>query len=235
MQTTAGLGAALGTLGFTINLAAHHSPRVSKSFQLLTGMLRQGKGGSARSGFSLSAMGGLVSDLRRTLRLIGLIPLYLRLKSVLSSSASYDNDPVLRRILVAQCSAFLVYQAIENIYHLHVKGITPASIVNRNGGLATWIAWSCRAWAFAVLCDLVRLWRQAQNSKMEKAGKMADEEQILRRKWWRELITSALWLPVATHSSFYPEGIACMNPGRVALAGLLASLNSLINQWEAAA
>jgi hypothetical protein len=180
-------------------------------------------------------MGGLLSDFRKTLRLTGLIPLYLRLKSVLSSNASRDGDPILRRILIVQCSAYIVYQAIENIYHLHSKGITPPSIVNRNGGLARWIAWSCRAWTVAVASDILRLWREAQNAQAEITGWTADEEQALRRKWWREFIVSTLWLPVADHSSFYPEGIACMNAGRVALASLLASSSHLKNQWEAAA
>jgi hypothetical protein len=208
-------------------------------------MLRHDKGTSAKSSpagvaaaFSsipLSAMGGLLSDFRKTLRLTGLIPLYLRLKSVLSSNTSHDGDPILRRILIVQCSAYIVYQAIENIYHLHSKGITPPSIVNRNGSLARWIAWSCRAWTVAVASDILRLWREAQNAKAEITGQTADEEQELRRKWWKEIIVSTLWLPVAAHSSFYPEGIACMNAGRVALASLLASSSHLKNQWEAAA
>ena len=235
MQTTAGFGAALGTLGFTINLAAHHLPQVSKYFQLLAGMAQRGNGKTAKSTFSLSAMGGLISDLRRSLRLVGLIPLYLRLKSVLSGETACNDDPVLRRILIVQCSAFIVYQAIENIYHLHIKGIASPSIVNQNGGLAAWIAWSCRAWAVAVACDFLRLWHEAQCSRVGNAGKRAPEEQVVRSKWWRDFITSALWLPVATNGSFYPDGLPWMNPGRVALAGLLASLNTLKNQWEAAA
>ena len=245
IQTTAGLSAALATLNFSINLAAYLRARSSTRLSLPAGIFSRTRAASFRSSpavltagpssSSLLALGALLSDFRKTLRLTGLIPLCIRLKSWTSNDASRGADPVLRRVVLLQCGAYIVFQAMENIYHLHVKGIFPSSIVDNTGGIAKWIAWSCRAWAIAIASDFLRLWREVRIVKHESGTKTADEEENFKNRWWKEFMASAFWLPVAVHSSFYPKGSRYMNAGTVALLSLLAASNNCRNQWQAAA
>ncbi|KIW99255.1 uncharacterized protein Z519_00918 [Cladophialophora bantiana CBS 173.52] len=175
----------------------------------------------------------LISDWRKTQRLTGLIPLYVRLKFLTSRKTLREMDPILHRLVLLQCNAYIVFQAIENICHLQGKGILPLSMIEKRGGMAKWIAWSCRAWCVGVVSDFFRLWREAEIEKKKCGRKTAQEQADFNRKWWNELMVAACWLPVAVHSSFYPKGIRGMNAGIVSLLGLIASLNSFRNQWRA--
>lgn len=239
LKTTAGLNAAMATLTFTVNLAVYLQPRAPTHFnRLLSWYKRRSNVAMAARPSSTSALPALaafLSDFRKTLRLTGLFSLYTRLRGILSSKVSRDGDPILRRVAIFQCGAYIAFQVIENIYHLQAKGILPASMVNRHGGMAKWIAWSCRAWAIAVAADFLRLWREAWNAKVDGRSNMTAEEEALRRKWWQEFAVAFLWFPVALHTSFYPNGIRYMNPGTVALLSFLATFNNLRGQWKARA
>lgn len=180
----------------------------------------------------LPLAGTFLSDWRKSIRLTSLIPLYVRLRMLTSKKTSLKMDSLLHGITFFQCSAYVAFQTIENACHLHGKGILPASVINRRGGIAKWIAWCCRAWCTGILCEFVRLWREAQLEK-QKQLKTTTEQVAFDLKWWTEFTVAVCWLPVAVHMSFYPGGIRGMNAGTVAFLSLIASLNNFRSQWRA--
>ncbi|OQU94850.1 hypothetical protein CLAIMM_01141 [Cladophialophora immunda] len=215
IQTTAGLGAVLATINFSANLAAYlavRSPtRSDQIYRVLWRTRWKGLPDVLATAPSISSvltpLSSLISDWRKTQRLTGLIPLYVRLKFLISRKTFREMDPVLHRLVLLQCNAYIIFQAIENICHLHGKGILPSSVVEKRGGIAKWIAWSCRAWCVGVVSDFLRLWREAEIEKKNGAKKTAQEQADFNRKWWNEFMVTACWFPVAVHSSFYPTGI----------------------------
>ncbi|EXJ76479.1 uncharacterized protein A1O5_00987 [Cladophialophora psammophila CBS 110553] len=240
IQTTAGLGAVLATINFSANLATYLSVRSSTQSDLVYRFLWRTRSKRSPSVLTkalsissiLTPLSSLISDWRKTQRLTGLIPLYVRLKFLTSRKTLREMDPILHRLVLLQCNAYIVFQAIENICHLQGKGILPSSMIEKRGGMAKWIAWSCRAWCVGVVSDFFRLWREAEIEKKKRGRKTAQEQADFNRKWWNELMVAACWLPVAVHSSFYPKGIRGMNAGIVSLLSLIASLNSFRNQWR---
>ncbi|KAL2438345.1 hypothetical protein ABEF95_007328 [Exophiala dermatitidis] len=245
IKTTAGLGAALSTLNYSIYLAAYLHAKAPTRAAVITYISRligrtpskipPGALAPANPTSFLTPLGSLISDTRTTLRLTGLIPLYIWLKTLLSRKSAAEMDPALRRVALVQCTAYMGFQALENIYHLVVKGVLPADIVAKRGGINKWVAWSCRAWLVGVAADFLRLLREAQLDKSKRAAKSTQEREDFDRKWWNEFMVAAYWIPVAIHYSNYPEGIRYMNTGLVGFFGLMAGLNNFRNQWAATA
>lgn len=244
IQSSPGLGAVCATLIFSINLAAFlygRSPsrdeiaaKISPLLGLKTSVTAVRTLSAAPSTFFLTPFGSLVSDWRRTIRLTGLIPLYVRLRSLVSQKVYNEMDPILRHCALLQCGAYIIFQAMENTCHLHNKGIIPHSIVDKRGGVAKWVTWSCRAWCVGVLISFLRLWREAE---IENIGtKTAEDHEAFRRRWWNEFMVSACWLPVAVHASrFHPDGIRGMNAGTISFLSLVAVSKNLRTQWRATA
>lgn len=183
----------------------------------------------------LTPLGALVSDVRTSLRLTGLLPLYIWMKTLLSKKASKDMDAALHRIALMQCAGYIGFQALENVYHLAGKGVVPMSVLEKRGGVAKWVAWSCRAWTLGVASDFLRLWREAEINKDKRRMKTTKENEEFDRKWWSEFMVAAYWMPVAVHYSMFPGGIPGMNTGIVGFLGMMAGLNNFRNQWAATA
>ncbi|KAK5264839.1 hypothetical protein LTR99_009045 [Exophiala xenobiotica] len=246
IKTTAGLGAALSTLNYSIYLAAYlHAQSPTRAAVLayigrLLGRSTRSKvlppSAATSTGSFLTPLGSLLSDTRTSLRLTGLIPLYIWLKSLTSNKG--QMDPSLRRVALLQCSGYITFQLLENIYHLAGKGVVPMTLIEKRGGINTWVRWSCRAWLVGVASDYLRLWREAQiekESTTASSNKTAREKEDFDRKWWNEFMVATYWLPVAVHYSLYPEGIKGFNTGLVGFFGLMAGLNNFRNQWAATA
>ncbi|EXJ78545.1 hypothetical protein A1O1_08946 [Capronia coronata CBS 617.96] len=245
IKTTAGLGAALSTLNYSIYLAAYlhtNAPTraavityVSRLIGRTPSKLPAGALAPAAPTSFLTPLGSLISDTRTTLRLTGLVPLYLWLKTLLSKKSAAEMDPALRRVALLQCTAYMAFQVIENVYHLVIKGVVPAEVVTKRGGVNKWVAWSSRAWLVGVALDFLRLQREAQLDKSKRTTKSVQEEEDFDRAWWNEFMVAASWMPVAVHYSLYPEGIRGMNTGLVGFFGLMAGLNNFRSQWAATA
>ncbi|KAJ9644984.1 hypothetical protein H2204_001446 [Knufia peltigerae] len=245
IKTTAGLGAALSTLNYSIYVAAYlHSKSPTRAALISyisrivgrTSKLPPVGGSTAVAGTSfLTPLGSLVSDTRTTLRLTGLIPLYIWLKSLSSAKTSGQMDPSLRTVGIIQCTGYIVFQLLENISHLAGKGVVPMSVIEKRGGISKWVAWSCRAWLVGVACDYLRLLRESQLEAANKQALTAQQKEAWDRKWWNEFMVATYWMPVAVHYSLYPTGIKGFNSGIVGLCGLMAGLNNFRNQWAATA
>jgi hypothetical protein len=245
IKTTAGLGATLSTVNYAIYLAAYlhaQSPTRAAVVAYISRLVGRTPSKIAPGALAPSAavstsfltpLGALISDTRTTLRLTGLIPLYIWLRSLTSKKT--DMDPALHRVALLQCCAYIGFQALENVYHLGGKGVLPLSVIEKRGGVAKWVAWSCRAWLVGVASDFLRLWREAELEKENRGSKTAAEKESFDRKWWNEFLVAAYWMPVAVHYSLYPEGLGFMNTGLVGFFGLMAGLNNFRSQWAATA
>lgn len=245
IKTTAGLSAALSTLNYSVYLAAYLHSKAPTRAALITYISRligrtpqkaaPGALAPVVATSFLTPLGALLSETRTTLRLTGLIPLYIWLKTLLSSKSSKDMDPSLHRIALLQCAGYIGFQAMENVYHLAGKTIVPMHHIETRGGVAKWVAWSCRAWTVGVGSDFLRLWREAEIDKENRGTKSTREQEDFDRKWWNEFMVAAYWMPVAIHYSMFPAGIPGMNTGLVGFFGLMAGLNNFRNQWAATA
>ena len=244
IKTTAGLGAALSTLNYSIYLAAYLHAQAPTRAAVITYISRligrtpskiaPGALAPAAPTSFLTPLGAMISDTRTTLRLTGLLPLYIWYRTLLSNK-SKDMDPALHRVALIQSSGYIGFQLLENLYHLVGKGVLPASIVEKRGGAAKWVAWSCRAWLVGVASDFLRLWRESVIESEKAGSKSAKEKEDFNRKWWNEFMTAVYWMPVAVHYSLYPTGVPGMNTGIVGLCGMMAGLNNFRNQWAATA
>jgi hypothetical protein len=120
---------------------------------------------------SLRALSALLSDLRSSLRLFGLLGIYAWGLSIWSSP---PTDPVLRGIAWAEVVANAVFQACENVAVLAEKGVLrrggwdgPRGDVRKK---RFWL-WSSRAWMVHVGLEvgrLVRVWGLGQEKKKKK-------------------------------------------------------------------
>ena len=245
IKTTAGLGAGLSTLNYSIYLLAHLHAQAPTRAAVITyisrligrtpSMAPPGKLSPEIAASPLLPVGAMVADLRTTLRLTGLLPLYVLLKSLIAQRNNNDKDTILYRISLVQCLGFIGFQSMENILHLTNKGVLSPNVVGTRGGAPKWMAWACRSWLVAVSTDFFRLWRENAllNEKRDRGEKISEKEKKdIDSKWYRELITAMSWMPVAVHYSV-PGGLPFMNPGLVGFCGMMAGLNNTRNAWAA--
>ncbi|KAF2860211.1 hypothetical protein K470DRAFT_270936 [Piedraia hortae CBS 480.64] len=193
-----GLSSTLSTLNYTIYLIAHSETQW------------RGKAAAAR----WTALGSLISQTRATLRLFGLVPLYSWARELARGPAK-GQDGVLYLASVVQCALYIVFQALENLAVL-----ADAGVVKLRGGTAHIYKKSTQAWAAALVCDLVRLLREAQ---IGKDGK----------RWSRDMISTIAWLPVAVHYS-RDSGVPGFNLGVLGACGWLGGVGQTTEMWSAA-
>lgn len=174
-----------------------------------------------------------LGDTRTTLRLTGLIPLYVLLKSLIKST---DPDRISYTIKLAQVVSYLTFQALENVSHLTNKTVINANWTNtrfaRVGGHAKLMTWSCRAWLCGITCDFLRLFREAQLGRQSGRYERMNEEEKREadKKWWSEFFVATSWYPMAIHYSV--EGGIGLNMGVVGLCGFMANLGNFLKAWE---
>ncbi|MCJ1266215.1 hypothetical protein MMC22_006098 [Lobaria immixta] len=104
---------------------------------------------------SFRPLAGLISTLRTTLRLFGLLRIYTWALSVYASSS--QSDRVLRFITWTQVAANVVYQGLENGAFLAHHGVLRGWSVERR---RWWSKWSSRAWMCHVGLEGARLGRE---------------------------------------------------------------------------
>lgn len=178
-----------------------------------------------------------LGELRTTLRLTGLIPLYVLLKSLIKTR-NQAKDKITYAIQLAQALSYIAFQALENINLLTNKTVIDANWTNtrfaRLGGNAGLVTWSCRAWCAGVVCDFLSLARQAQLSRRpgsEYRELDADAKREADKKFWTTLFVASSWFPMALHYSI--NGGIGMNLGMVGASGFFANLANFLRLWEA--
>jgi hypothetical protein len=143
--------------------------------------------------------------------------------------SSHERDPYVHAIELAQCLAYIVYQALENVAHLTDLGVVPASLVtsrynpfrdprDATASASTRRLWlvSSRFWLAGVSCDVLRLAREAYvaarrrrtrqlapSAEGDAGGEVATaaEAKATDRRWWSELFVAGCWLPMSAHYS----------------------------------
>ncbi|KAK5085975.1 hypothetical protein LTR05_005265 [Lithohypha guttulata] len=174
-----------------------------------------------------------LADLRTTLRLTGLIPLYVLLKSLVKSK---EPDQITYFIKITQCLSYMTFQFLENVLHLTNKTVIASTWTNarftRLGGTTKLMTWSCRAWLAGITCDFLRLFREAQLARQTGSYQKLNEEQKREadKKWWTEFFVATSWYPMAIHYSV--EGGIGLNLGMVGACGFFANLGNFLKAWE---
>lgn len=245
IKSTAGLGAGLATLNYTIYLLAYlhaNSPSRAKIVAYLSRLVGRTPSKVAPGALApelplspLTPAGVLVAELRTTLRLTGLIPLYLLAKTLIAQRNDSSKDKILYRISVLKCAGFIGFQATENILHLTNKGVLPPHHIATRGGAQKWMQWACRSWLLAVSTDVFRLCRESVLLRERKeSGETISttEQKEIDAKWYTDAMTAVSWLPVALHYSV-DGGLPGMNPGLVGFCGMMAGINNFRAAWAA--
>lgn len=194
---------------------------------------------------SIASLATLLSSCRTTLRLLGVPPLYAWLRQLLQGPKP-GQDRVLYATAVTQATFYLIFQSFENIALLTDNKVLSSSLTarfNKSGNTARIYIWSYRAWFAGVLCDFVRLAREAQLEKQRRASRVGsekggvstlEEDQKADAKWWSEAVVPAAWFPMALHCAL-EGGLPGFNLGVMGLSGGIAGLGKFSALWQATA
>lgn len=180
-------------------------------------------------------LGRVVSEARLTLRLFGLLPIYVRVRQLMTSKGM---DQVLYFIAALQCSLLAAYQLLENVAFLTDKGVISRQGLGRwtGGRVSTMYKIAHRAWFLSIMCDFARLVREAQiffRRKHIDQNEITEEEAEKAAQWYSDWIRPLAWLPIGWHlSSWNHDGLPGFNMGVKGVAGLLADLGRTASLWH---
>jgi hypothetical protein len=153
---------------------------------------------------------------------------------------------VLYATALTQASFYLIFQSFENIALLTDHKVFSSQLTarwNTSGNTARIYLWAYRAWFAGVLCDFVRLGREAQLEKQKRANRadgekqgvsVREEDQKADAKWWSEAIVPAAWFPMALHCAL-ESGLPGFNMGIMGMSGGIAGLGKFASLWQATA
>ncbi|KAL4883478.1 hypothetical protein BJY04DRAFT_184732 [Aspergillus karnatakaensis] len=150
----------------------------------------------------LLALSSLMSQARYLLRLQGLPSLLAWGSATLKSP---PPDKIIYALTLLQVLSNIIYQFLENISFLTVKGIIPARVLDRYGGAGKWDLWSTRAWLGHIVLQYFVLWRAKVLREKAIAGGASKEEQNRLqgevRAWKKSLVNNLCWTPLCLHWS----------------------------------
>lgn len=97
-------------------------------------------------GSAFAKLGAVVYNARTTLRLFGLLPLYVRARKLMNDSK--DMDKVLWAVSAVQCSLFTIFQFLENVAFLTENGVLSSRgrVGQAGGRVAATYKLAHRAW-----------------------------------------------------------------------------------------
>ncbi|KAK0639564.1 hypothetical protein B0T16DRAFT_361168, partial [Cercophora newfieldiana] len=176
-------------------------------------------------------LGMVVSNTRTTLRLFGLLPIYVRARKLMIDSQGMDK--VLWAVEAVQCSLFATFQLLENVAFLTDNGILSRRPLGDAAGVAGRVArlyrLAHRAWFLGIMCDFARLLREAQiffRRKHIDETDLTEDEVEKAAQWYSDWIRPLAWLPIGWQlSAWTEEGMAGFNNlGVQGIAGVLADL-----------
>lgn len=155
------------------------------------------------------------------------------------------QDQVLYATSLTQCTLYMTFQFLENVGLLTDHNILPTRYTARYlvkspapGAKPTSkiYLWAYRAWFAGVLCDIVRLAREAQLEKAKRSERGStdvstrDADEKVDQKWWSDAIVPAAWTPVAMQFST-EGGLEWFNLGIMGACGALAGLGKTASFW----
>ncbi|KXL43819.1 hypothetical protein M433DRAFT_131072 [Acidomyces richmondensis BFW] len=237
-----GLSAFLSTFNYTLYLLAwleaKSTPLKIRIYQLLnnTTVVTVVDNGPSH----IAALGSLLSSTRTTLRLFGLLPMYAWFRQLMQGPKP-GQDRILYATSVTQCCLYISFQFLENVAFLTDHNVLPRSYTTRwtqasGGKTAKIYLWSYRSWMGGVLCDIVRLFREAQLERARRSQRTTtdvstmEEDKATDEKWWSQMVVPLSWLPVAIQFS-KEGGIPGFNLGIMGLCGAMAGLGRTAELW----
>ncbi|KAK4652096.1 hypothetical protein QC762_0099470 [Podospora pseudocomata] len=246
-RPTKDLGSVLTTFNYFLYLLAYFDAKAhnfkSQALSLVTkhasvdGAL---SGATAHpEGSPFAKLGAVVYNARTTLRLFGLLPLYVRARKLMTDSK--DMDKVLWAVSAVQCSLFAIFQFLENVAFLTENGVlTSRARAGQLGGrVAAMYKIAHRAWFLGHVCDFARLMREAQiffRRKHIDKEDITEEEAERASQWYYDWIRPLAWLPIGWQLSAWTEdGMSGKfnNLGLRGVAGVLADLKRTATLWDA--
>ncbi|KAJ5558989.1 hypothetical protein N7461_002961 [Penicillium sp. DV-2018c] len=190
---------ALATIQYVASMLHHltaSAPWIA--LQARMGILARLRGGSptkslaaASSASKFKALSSLASETRYTLRLFGLLPLWIWGAETLKSPPA---DPILHVLTVLQVFSNVFYQILENVGYLSAKGIISKRFVDKYGGRAKFDIWSTRG------CGWPR--SAAAAGAVESKETKAEDSEATRleiRAWKKSLVNNTIWAPLCLH------------------------------------
>ncbi|KAI9375609.1 hypothetical protein BJX61DRAFT_102560 [Aspergillus egyptiacus] len=160
----------------------------------------------------LLALSSLMSQVRYTLRLLGIFPLLAWGSKTVKSPPS---DPIMHALTLLQVVSNIIYQVLENVAFLSNKGVVSKRFIDRWGGAAKWDLWSVRAWFGHIFLQYFVLWRARalrRKAETEEVSKEKREELNAEvRAWKKSLVNNVCWTPLCIHWSL-ENGIGYPSP-----------------------
>ncbi|KAJ5983138.1 Peroxisomal biogenesis factor 11 [Penicillium waksmanii] len=190
-----------------------------------------------------AALSSLASETRYTIRLFGLLPLWIWGSETLKSPPA---DPIIRTLTYLQIISNVIYQLLENVGYLATKGIISKRFVEKYGSLVQWDLWSTRGWFGHIFLEFFVLWRQHVLRKRRVAAKRAaagnvetkemreEEDAETRaeiRSWRKTLVNNICWAPLCLHWCF-EQGIGVPD-NLIGVVSFMAGAWSLHDMWGA--
>lgn len=245
LASPGGLSSFLGTFNYTLYLLAFVESKSPELKARLYTLLNKPTPLTVAAPTNIAALAKLLSSTRTTLRLFGLLPMYAWARQLLQGPKP-GQDTVLYTIAVAQCTLYTIFQFLENVALLTDHAVLSPSVTarwNTSGSTARMYYWSYRAWMFGVVCDFLRLGREAQLTAQRRSERtpqsigdnvkdLAEAVKQEDAKWWSDLVVPVAWMPVAIQ--FGTEtGFPGMNLGIMGISGALANISRARGLWEA--
>ena len=242
------LGSILTTFNYALYLCAYFDAKAHKLKTNVLSLISPLKGAAVvlagptqAETSSFAKLGSVFSNARATLRLFGLLPLYVKARKLMNDSEGMDQ--ALHFIESLQCSFFAAFQLLENLAFLTNSGVFSAHGLGRllgsPGGkrVAMMYKIAHRAWFLGIVCDFVRLLREAQlffHKKHVQNGEITQEEAEKAVQWYYEWIRPLAWLPIGWKlSAWTDDAVAGVHMGFQGIAGVLADLRKTSLLWHA--
>lgn len=189
--------------------------------------------------YRCAALADLLWDTRAVLRLVGLVPLSLKFRT-LCSGPKHGEDRILHTTALLHTACYSLFHATEHValltqYHVLPHSILPAVDVSQV------YLWAYRWRSAALLCTLFEIarkgWlirkrratRKSQNETEDELNDAAEDKQ-----WFYELFVAATFLPIAIPyltSSVMPDFSNALQGA----CGLMAGLPKLYTLWKSTA
>lgn len=230
------LSSVLTTFNYTLYLLAYLDNKVASFVRRAISLVRT----TSKTSYPVSAesssfarLGNLINEARTTLRLFGLIPLYVRARK-LWDGPSLGEDKILYIVDVLQCGFDSMYHLLENIAFLTQHGIMPRRLTARWMGesgkkLAVMYALAHRAWFVAVSLHVVRYFRYAQI----EWRKLSSEDED-KKGSWTDMIAPVAWLPLSWQAAGWTESaFSGSHLGIHGFFGVLMDLGRTEKLWQA--
>ncbi|KAI0536805.1 hypothetical protein GGR58DRAFT_527993 [Xylaria digitata] len=237
---TKDLGSVLTTFNYSLYILAYFDAKAhalkSKALSLVTteATVSALSGTAEAESSPFARLGSLVANARTTLRLFGLLPIYVRARRLMNNSKGMDH--VLYVITVVQCSLFVTFQLLENVAFLTQNGVLSKRGLGRwpegaGGRVATIYRVAHRAWFLGIMCEAQIFFRRNHIDKSE----ITKEEAEKAAQWYYDWIRPSAWLPIGWQLSAWTEdGVASTNNlGVQGFAGVLADLRRTATLWHA--